>query len=125
MLILVLVGAFVEGEALVEKGVLGEVPGVLCVVDEGEVLVEKGMLGEEPDVLCVVDVWEVDALVVKSSSCHRIEIPKALIPPPIFNPIGITLVPLVIAVTELGRSVTTTVQTIVEYCGQLVEVWHE
>ena len=88
---------------------------------------------EEADELCVVEVGpckevegvELDNVVVKSPTFHRIDNPKALIPPPAFNPIGITLVPLVIEAGALGRSDTCTVHAMVEYCGQLVEVWHE
>jgi hypothetical protein len=95
---------------------------VLCGADVG--------LCEELDVLCMIDAKlcdevegvELDDVVVKSAAFHRMDTPKALIPPPAFSPIGITLVPLVIEASPLGRSETITVQGRVEYCGQLVEV---
>jgi hypothetical protein len=94
------------------------------------VLDEEGI-----DALCAIDDElcgevegaELEDVVVKSPAFHRMDNPNALIPPPACNPIGITLAPLVIeaGTSELGRSDTSTVQTRVEYCGQLVEVWHE
>jgi hypothetical protein len=107
------------------------VPVLFDAVVVGDVLDEE----EGIDALCVVDDElceevegvELEDVVVKSPAFHRIDNPNALIPPPACNPIGITLAPLVIeaGASELGRSDTSTVQAMVEYCGQLVDVWHE